>query len=409
MPSELRIQWLPLLPWWAVVLAAAAFLALQLHGSLVLRRKEVPGRQVLALAGLRVLIGVVLVLLLLRPVVSYKSNEEQLPALAVLVDTSQSMDRPGGKEGQSRLDEVREALDRPVRQRTAGPLSAALFRFRPHRQPFAGWPSWRTAPDGHPDAFRRQPGCGGRNCSARRASAPAVCCWPATAMTRAPTTQPRWPGGSDSQSIRWHQVRRRTAPRRRRWPSSLCRTAAACCSARRRISASACEPATPRLPAPVTVRLTEDGKEVASGPCPLLRPGRPSSEPRSPTGRDAGSITRYEFRLDDGPPGHALTVQVVDGKTEVLILEDTWPLGVQVPAGASSRTTRASASRRCWARGDGAVVPVRFTRPPGPPGRTAAGPAPTCSTSTPSCWETSTCAAGRRAWRRRWPGPCAKR
>ena len=52
MPNELTIQWLPLLPRWAIVLTGLAFLGLLLHGSLVLRRKDVPGRRVLTLAGL---------------------------------------------------------------------------------------------------------------------------------------------------------------------------------------------------------------------------------------------------------------------------------------------------------------------------------------------------------------------
>ena len=83
------------------------FLGLLLVGSLDLRRKQVPGRSVLTLAGLRLLIGAALMVLLLRPVVSYSRGEEQLPGLAVLVDVSRSMDLPGGKPGRSRLDDVR--------------------------------------------------------------------------------------------------------------------------------------------------------------------------------------------------------------------------------------------------------------------------------------------------------------
>jgi hypothetical protein len=125
MPSNVTIPWLPLLPGWAILLTAAVFLALLLHGSFLLRRKQVPVSRVLSLAGLRLLIGAVLLLLLLRPVVSFSRTEEQLPELAVLVDTSQSMERPGGKTGQSRLDDVRAALD--------GPLGSALHgRYRLH-------------------------------------------------------------------------------------------------------------------------------------------------------------------------------------------------------------------------------------------------------------------------------------
>ena len=79
MPSDLTIRWLPLLPGWAMALTGMVFLGLLLQGSLGLRRKQVPGRSVLTLAGLRLLIGAVLLVLLLRPVVSYSPGMVDKP------------------------------------------------------------------------------------------------------------------------------------------------------------------------------------------------------------------------------------------------------------------------------------------------------------------------------------------
>jgi hypothetical protein len=323
LPSKISIQWLPLLPWWAIALTAAAFFGLVLYGCLLLRRKDVPGRQVLTLASLRLLIGVVLVLLLLRPVISYSRNAEQLPALAVLVDTSQSMDRAGGKEGRSRLDDVREALD--------GPLGNALRgRYRLHYFGFD-----RTA----------SPLPDGRLADLRPTGSQTLYAESLTAAAELLQAEGVSPGrvllasdGNDQASDDPAAVARRLgltidtlAPGSQAETPVPPAVAIVDVQAARRVllGSETHFRVTVRaghargLPAPVTVRLTEDGKEVASARVSFAAG---QSEQRAEVAHRPATPGhhRYEFRLDDGPPGHALTVQVVDGKTEVLILEDTW-------------------------------------------------------------------------------------
>jgi hypothetical protein len=321
-PSDFLIQWLPLLPRWAILLTAAAFLALLLHGSLVLRRKQVPGRRVLTLAGLRLLIGAVLVLLLLRPVLSYSRNEEQRPTLAVLIDMSQSMGQPGGKPGQSRLDDVREAL--------AGPLAPLANRYQLRQFAFD-----RTAsplPDGRLGELRP---AGTQTLFADSLAA-------AVELLRAEGVVPERvllaSDGNDQGADDPAALARRLgltidtlAPGSPADTPAPAAVALVDVQAARRVllgsethfRATLCAGHPRGLPAPVTVRLNEDGKEVASTRVSFAAG---QAEQRAEIAHRPGTPGphRYEFRLDDGPPGHALTVQVVDGKTEVLILEDTW-------------------------------------------------------------------------------------
>src|SRR5262245_6137791 len=126
------IDFLPILPGWLIALLAAALLAALAYGSRNLRQKQVPLRWVLILGGLRVAAVFVFVLTLLQPVVSYTRTVEQLPDLAVLIDTSQSMDLPAGTEKQSRLEQV---LPRVL----AGDLGNSLGdRYRLHWFAFDG-------------------------------------------------------------------------------------------------------------------------------------------------------------------------------------------------------------------------------------------------------------------------------
>lgn len=98
------------LPPWFIALLAAALVVLLVHGSRILRRKNVPARWVGALAALRAAIIVVLVLALLQPVVSYLRSTEESPDLLVLVDTSKSMGTAASADGSTRLDAARATL-----------------------------------------------------------------------------------------------------------------------------------------------------------------------------------------------------------------------------------------------------------------------------------------------------------
>lgn len=103
MASATSIQWLPVLPLWLIAVIAAALLGLLAYGSRLLLRKEVPVRWVKTLAGLRTLIVIVLILCLLQPVLSFSGTVTTPPEMLVLIDTSQSMGLRAGAGG-SRLD-----------------------------------------------------------------------------------------------------------------------------------------------------------------------------------------------------------------------------------------------------------------------------------------------------------------
>src|SRR5690242_6538834 len=119
MPSSLSLSVSPVLPLWLIALLAAGLLLLLLHGSMTLLRRGVPRRSILVLAGLRVPMVLLFVLILLQPTLAYTRRVEQQPRMLVLVDTSQSMAQPGSAA--SRLDDVRQHLEK-------GGLASTLAR-----------------------------------------------------------------------------------------------------------------------------------------------------------------------------------------------------------------------------------------------------------------------------------------
>ena len=126
MPQDLSLNFTPLLPQWAIAILAAALCLLLLQGSRLLLRKKVPPRWVAILGVLRMLIIAVLILCVLQPVVSFIRVKEQLPDLLVLIDTSQSMGIKASAKGSSRLDVARAALLR------AGLLDRLKERYNVH-------------------------------------------------------------------------------------------------------------------------------------------------------------------------------------------------------------------------------------------------------------------------------------
>lgn len=111
MPSQLSLQWLPFVPVWYIVLLAVGLIALLAWGTVVLAQKQVPRRWIAILGGWRLAIITVFVTVLLQPVLSYTRSIERRPELLVLIDTSQSMGLPGAGSA-SRLEEVREQLQK---------------------------------------------------------------------------------------------------------------------------------------------------------------------------------------------------------------------------------------------------------------------------------------------------------
>jgi hypothetical protein len=77
----------------------------------------------------------------------------------------------------------------------------------------------------------------------------------------------------------------------------------------------------------LTLRLTEDGKDVWTEPVSFAA-ARTEQRVRVAHRPTTAGVKRYEFHLTDGnappAPPYPLSAQVLDGKNEVLILEDTW-------------------------------------------------------------------------------------
>src|SRR5688572_23186151 len=110
MPLALSLNLNAVVPTWFVALVGVALVLLLVHGSRLLRRKNVPPNWVGVLAVLRAVIIVVFVVTLLQPVVSCSRTAEQAPDLILLIDTSRSMNAPASAEGRTRFDAARAAL-----------------------------------------------------------------------------------------------------------------------------------------------------------------------------------------------------------------------------------------------------------------------------------------------------------
>lgn len=102
MPHQFSINVVPILPAWAVLAIGALLLLLLAQGSLLLLRKKVPAKWVAILGSLRVAIIAVFVVCLLQPAISFHRDIQRLPDLVVMVDTSRSMSNKTGS-GQTRL------------------------------------------------------------------------------------------------------------------------------------------------------------------------------------------------------------------------------------------------------------------------------------------------------------------
>lgn len=103
----MAVKFMPILPVWIIVLVAAALVATLAYGSVILMRKQVPARWVSYLGALRLAAVGLLLICLLRPIVSYTIDVTRSPDLVVLVDTSASM---AGDEP-TRLAQTLEQID----------------------------------------------------------------------------------------------------------------------------------------------------------------------------------------------------------------------------------------------------------------------------------------------------------
>jgi hypothetical protein len=322
MPTDLTIHLDPILPAWAVASFAAALLALLGYGSWLLLRRQVPPRWVAILAGWRGAAVAVVVLILLQPTLAFTTSGERLPDLAVLVDTSPSMGLPAGKGHGSRLEGVLADL-------RSGPLAAALrSRYRVHWFAFD-----RTARPLSENALAAlKPGKSG----ARTAESLTSAYNQLRARDAIPTRMLLVSDGNvagqtdparaaDQLGVVVDALAPAAAP-----DTSPLQIAEVQCARRVLLGSETHFRVTLRGSVPggaerrLQLRLAENGKEVLTQE---IRPQPGRSEHVIPVVYRPTSLglKQYEFRIADSPADpYRLSVQVVDDRYEVLILEDTW-------------------------------------------------------------------------------------
>jgi hypothetical protein len=329
--AELTFNVAGILPAWLVWVLAGGLLGVLAHGTLVLIHKKIQPRWVAILGGLRLAIALVFLLILLQPVLSFSQTTEQLPEIMVLVDTSASMGKPGGASQGSRLDESITALRKSELVAGLGKhYQLHWFRFDTTAQPMteadlpglkaagastryaesltAAWNQLRALGKAPERALLISDGNDlGKTDPAETARSLGL-----VIDTLAPTSAPAGPPGQvaivDVQSSRRVLLGSETHFRVR-----LAREAAG-----------------PELTVPL--RLTEDGKKVWDQEV-SLKAGQ-SERVVITAHRPASSGTKkYVFQIGPKPAGEAsspsgssyeTSVQVLDSKYEVLILEDSW-------------------------------------------------------------------------------------
>ncbi len=323
--SKLSLHLVPVLPAWAVVLLSVALLAVLAHGSLTLLRRQVPRRWVGVLAVLRVATVALFALALLQPVLSWTGTAERRPEMLILLDTSESMAQPGGIEGASRLEEVQRALD-------GGPAAELGRRFDLR---------WFAIDRGAAPLE-------GREWTAVHATGPST--HYADSLTQA-WNYPRPDGGAgpvpervllvsdglDRGSPDIVEVAQRLgvaidvlAPGSPPLGQEAAPVSVADVQGARRVllgsethflvTLRASRAAADRK---VTLHMSEGGKELQAADV-VLRAGRTEERVRLAHRPAEVGPKHYEFRAGDDSPAVPLNVQVVDGKHEVLVLEDSW-------------------------------------------------------------------------------------
>lgn len=317
--SDLSISATPVLPIWVVFVLSACLLGALGHGSWTLLRREVPRRSVLILAGLRVAIVVLFALVLIQPVVSYTRRALRRPELLVLIDTSASMSQAGGSEGVSRLDEVVRILEGGLAEELGKRFELRWFGFDRGVTPLEG-KEWRSVrPEGSGTHY-------------------------AEALTQAhgyPHDRPPErvllvSDGHDHGRPDIVEAARRLgvavdvlvpgSPPRDKANRAVV-VADVQGSSRVLLGSETHFQVTLRgdpvnANRTVKVRLSEGGKERESADV-VLEAGRSEQRVRLAHRPVEVGPKRYEFRAEEGP-SFPLGVQVVDGKHEVLVLEDSW-------------------------------------------------------------------------------------
>lgn len=321
--TDMSLHLVPVLPLWVSLLLATALLGMVVHGSITLLQRQVPRRWVIGLAALRVGIVAVFTLILLQPVVSGTRSAERRPEMLVLVDGSESMAQPGTREGVSRLQES-------LRVMNDSGLAASLERqFDLHWFAFD-----RGATVVDDMAWTRLQPTG----SDTRYADSLTQAWsyPRSAETVMPERVLLVSDGRDRGSPDIVETARRFgvaidvlvpgSPPATNDPAAVA-IADVQGASRVLLGSETHFLVTLRgeraaVDRPVTVRLTEGGKDLQSAEV-LFRAGRTEEQARMAHRPTEAGPCRCEFHIDKGP-SFPLSFQVVDGKHEVLVLEDTW-------------------------------------------------------------------------------------
>jgi hypothetical protein len=322
--SDLSLHAVPVVPTWAILLLAAALLAVLLHGCVTLSRRQVPRRWIVALGILRVVMIALFALILLQPVLSYTRTAERRPEMLVLMDTSASMSQAGGSEGTNRLAEVVRALDQGVASELATRFDLRWFAFNRTARPLEGTEWTALTADGDTTHYADS----------------------LTHAWHAPRSSGGGPGpervllvsdGHDRGSSDIVEVARRLgvaidvlAPASPPLGHTTAPLAVADVQAAHRVllgsethflvTLRGDRTAADRK---VTVHLSEASKELAAAEL-LLKAGRSEERVRLAHRPTELGTRQYEFRAGDDSTPFRLSVQVVDGRHEVLVLEDTW-------------------------------------------------------------------------------------
>jgi hypothetical protein len=306
---------------WLTWLVAVALLAVLVQGTIVLVRKGIQPRWVAILGGLRFSIIVVFLLILFQPVFSYSREMEQLPELMVLVDTSRSMAQ-SGQRGQSRLEEAVSVLGESKLVNTLeNRYRLHWFQFDSSALPLARSELSSLKPAGSftryaesfTSAWNQLRATGktpermllvsdgndlGKNDPVETARGLGI-----TVDTLAPTSRPR----SEEARIAIADVQ-------------CARRVLLGSETHFRVTLTRTDPSSDKT---MRLRLDEDGKKVWEQDV-VLKSGR-GEQTVTLAHRPATKGTKqYDFHLGTGSKLFPVSVQVVDSKYEVLILEDTW-------------------------------------------------------------------------------------
>ena len=311
-----------LLPTWLTALLAGALLAAIVYGTFTLMRRRVAGKWIAILTGLRLTILAAFLMILLQPLIAYHRHT---PELIVLVDVSPSMGKPGG-DG-TRLHEVTAMLQKSdlaaalksryhvywfALDRTARPPEEADLTALTANGTSAHFADGIEAARKHVRAFGNKPhrlllvsdGNGRGSIEAARTAQRFGLKVDVLAPTLLQT--------ADTPTVAISEVQ--SAPRTLLGSDTTFR-----------VTLNGNRPA--NKDRSLTVQVTEDGKMILEHAM-ILKAGRVEATLKLTYRPAAVGLKHYGFHLtaggDPSAKPYPLTVQVLDNKYEVLILEDRW-------------------------------------------------------------------------------------